>query len=71
LEFEGIETPEVENQMLEHFGDNYLGEAMRIIQTRTYTETDEPLIHEAMCIVVAMYTRKVKLGEINRDKVLH
>lgn len=70
-ELQHIDSPEVENQLLESFGERFLEDAIRIIGTRTYTALDEPLVHEAMCIIVAMYIRKVKLGEINQDKVLH
>lgn len=66
-----IHSPEIENRMLEHFGDQFLGDAMRIVQSRMYTPLDGPLVHEAMCIIVAMYVRKVKIGEINKDKVYH
>ena len=68
---EEFDFEQVENEMLENFGDKFLEDALRIVQTRTYSALDEPLIHEAMCIVVAIYTRKIREGEINQDKVLH
>ena len=69
--FEEFNSSEIENEMLERFGDRFLEETMRMIQTRTYVGEDEPLIHEALCIVLAIYTRKLKDGEINKGKVLH
>lgn len=73
MEIEDLElmSPELEDHMLEMFGDQFIADAMRIIQTRNFTVLDGPLVHEAICIVVAMYIRKVKTGEINKDKVLH
>ncbi len=68
---EYIDSREMENSMLEHFGENFFEEAVRIINTRTYAETDEPLIHEAMCIIIAIYLRKIKDGEINKDRMIH
>ena len=69
--FEEFEHAEIENEMLERFGDRFLEETMRVIQTRHYVDEDEPLIHEALCIVLAIYTRKIREGKINKDKVLH
>ena len=66
-----LHSPEIENQMLENFGDQFLEDAMRIVQTRCMNPLDGPAVHEAMCIIVAMYVRKVKIGEINQDKVYH
>ena len=66
-----LHSPEVENQMLEHFGDQFLGDALRIVQSKSFSPMDAELVHEAMCIIVAIYVRKVKIGEINKDKVLH
>lgn len=71
MDFEGIETSEVENELLEHFGDQFLEDAIRIVQTRNFSELDAPVIHEVMCIIIAMYVRKVKNGEINKSKVWH
>jgi len=71
LEEIDLTSTEMENQMLEHFGDQFLEDAMRIVQNRCFTPLDAPVIHEAMCIIVAMYVRKVKNGEININKVYH
>jgi len=73
LELEDLEivSPELENHMLETFGDRFIGDAMRIVQTKQFTVLDGPMVHEAMCLVVAMYIRKIKTGEINTDRVLH
>ena len=71
LEEIDLTSSEIENQMLEHFGDQFLEDAMRVVQTRSFTPMDAPLIHEAMCIIVAMYVRKVKNGEINLDRTFH
>ena len=68
---EELDSSQIENAMLERFGDKFIEETMRLIQTRAYTPRDELLIHEALCIVLAIYTRKVKDGEINKDKVFH
>ena len=67
----GISPIEIENQMLEQFGDEFLENAMSIVQTGRFTSLDAPAIHQAMCIVVSMYIRKIKNGEINQDKVWH
>ena len=64
-------STEMENQMIEYFGDEFLVDAVRIMHNRAFTPLDAPLIHEAMCIVVAMYVRKVRNGEINQEKVYH
>jgi len=67
---EEITSTEMENKMLEHFGDNFLGEAMRIIGERLYTERDEALVHEAICIVTALYLKRLENGDIKKE-VLH
>jgi len=65
----GEEKLEVENMLLEQFGNRFLEDAIRIIATRTVTPFDNELVYEAMCIIIATYTRKIKSGEI--DRVLH
>ena len=64
-------SPETENQILENFGDQFLVDALRIVQSGVFSPLDKEIAYEAMCIIVAMYIRKVKAGEINNDKVLH
>ena len=66
-----LHSPDVENQMLEHFGDQFLADAMRIVQSRSFSALDNEVIYEAMCIVVATYIRKAKTGEINKNRILH
>jgi hypothetical protein len=63
------EKLEVENMLLGQFGDKFLEDAVRIISTRTVTPFDDELVYEAICIILAIYTRKIHSGEINR--VLH
>lgn len=66
-----LTNKEVENLLIEKFGDMYLSEAMRIVSTRVVLPFDDNMIYEAMCIIVALYSQKVKDGEINKDKVMH
>lgn len=68
---EEFDSEQMENEMLKDFADKFLEDAIRLIQTRKYTNLDEPLIYEAMCIVIAIYTRKLHTGEINQYRVIH
>ena len=71
IEDSTLTNREVENLLIEKFGDRYLSEAMRIVSTKVILPFDSDMVYEAMCIIVAMYTQKVKDGEINKDKVMH
>lgn len=62
---------ETENLLFERFGDQFLEDSIRIISTGFISPLDKQLINEALCIIVAMYSNKVRLGEINKDKVMH
>jgi len=66
-----LNTLEMENNLLEHFGDKFLEDAIRIVQTGKFSPVDAIVIHEAMSIVISLYVRKIKDGEINQGKVLH
>jgi len=66
-----INDLEMENELLEGFGDKYIGDALRIVTTKMITPLDNEMLYEAMCIVVAMYMHKVSTGSINKDRVLH
>ena len=66
-----LTSKEMENELLENFGNLYLRDAMRIISTKVVSVADDAMIHDAMCILVAMYTHKLKSGEINKGIVLH
>lgn len=66
-----ISHKEMDNQLLEFFGYEHLGDALRIIQTGRFTPKDADVIHDAMCIVMSIYVRKVKSGEINEDIRMH
>ena len=63
--------PEMENQLLASFGENFLLDAMRVVQTNSFTPLDGPMIHEAMCVIVSMYIRKAKNGELNQNRTYH
>lgn len=66
-----IDDLDMENELLESFGDKYIGNALRIVTTKTITPLDNEMVYEAMCIIVAMYMNKVNTGSINKDRVLH
>jgi hypothetical protein len=66
-----LDTEHVENELFENFADKYLADAVRIVATKNIGPMDGELIHEAMCIVVAMYMHKVETGQINKNKVMH
>lgn len=66
-----IKNHKIENELLEHFGDVYLDDAVRIVNTNKILPSDNKMIHGTMCIIVAMYVNKVRAGEINRNKVYH
>lgn len=71
LEDLDLETEHIENELFENFADRFLTDAVRIVATKTIDPMDGELIHEAMCIVVAMYMHKVETGQINQNKVWH
>jgi len=60
-----------ENEMLEDFAEKYLADAMRIIATRCAREEDHELIYDAICIATAMYMKKLKDGEVHKDRMIH
>jgi len=66
-----LSSTEMEDQLLQNFGEEFLVEAMRVVQTNSYTKFDGPMIHQAMCVIVAMYIRKLKSGEFYQNRVLH
>jgi hypothetical protein len=66
-----IDDLDMENELLEGFGDKYIADALRIVTTRITTPLDNEMIYEAMCIIVAMYMNKVNTGSINKDRTLH
>lgn len=68
---EEIDIKAMENQLFENFGDKYLTDMIRIISTKSPIYTDNSLIHEALCIMLAMYMQKIKDGEINQNRDLH
>lgn len=71
LDVLNISHKEMDNQLLEFFGYQYLEDALRIIHTGHFTPKDAEVIHDAMCIVMSIYIRKVKSGEINKDIWIH
>jgi hypothetical protein len=66
-----IDDLDMENELLEGFGDKYIADALRIVTTRITTPLDNEMMYEAMCIIVAMYMNKVNTGCINKDRTLH
>jgi len=60
-----------DNELLEKFADRFLNDSLRIITTRTHTPFDTELLYESVTVLIAMYMKKVKDGEINRDRVYH
>ena len=66
-----INDLEMENELLESFGDKYIVDALRIVTTKITTPLDNEMMYEAMCIIVAMYMNKVNTGCINKDRILH
>ena len=56
-----LTAEEMTTELIEKFGNTHLRDAMRIISTRTVTEFDDQMVHEAMCILVAMYNKEVKI----------
>lgn len=67
----GISHKEMDNQLLEQFGFLHIEDAIRIIRTGIFTPADSEVIHEVMCIVLSIYSRKVRAGEINQNLSLH
>jgi hypothetical protein len=70
-ELHNIDSLEIENQLIETFGDVFIIDAIRILGGNIDIPGDAAVIHEALSIVVAMYVRKIKAGEINKNKVYH
>ena len=66
-----LDMKDVENQLMENFGDRYLADVIRIVSTQQVTPFDADLVYEAMTVLLAIYTNKLKSGEINQNKVLH
>ena len=66
-----LTSKHMENQLLEQFGNSHLENALRIISTKIVTEEDDEMVHDAMCILVAMYTHKLRTGEITQGVTLH
>ena len=68
---DSINIKDMENQLFENFGEKYLPDVIRILATGTPTYTDGDLIRDALSIILALYTQKLKDGEINSDRTLH
>ena len=66
-----VEILSNDTELLETFAEKYLADAIRIIMTKAYTPLDSDLLYEAVCILTAIYMRKVKDGEIEQNKTLH
>lgn len=59
-----------EDELFRAFGDRYIEDAMRVVTTRLSVPTDQDMIYEALCIIVAMYMQKVQDGKI-AQRVIH
>jgi hypothetical protein len=66
-----LEDTDVENALFQDFGDKYIADALRVLTTKHVTILDRDMVYEAICIVVALYMKKVQDGVINQDKVMH
>lgn len=59
-----------ENALFKAFGDRYIEDALRVVGTKFSTPADQEMIYEALCIMVAIYMKKVKDGDID-ERILH
>lgn len=66
-----LATLDHENVLLEDFAEKYLADAMRIIATRSAREEDYDLIYDAICIATVIYMKKLKKGEVHKDRMIH
>lgn len=71
LEDWGISHKEMDNHLLEQFGFDHIEDAIRILRTGIFTPADGEVIHEVMCIVLSIYSRKLRDGEINKNVKFH
>lgn len=66
-----MDVHEFETKMLQEFGDKYLGDVVRILNTHTVEPTDRELIDEGLSILVGMYTTRLRSGEISKYRIVH
>jgi len=66
-----INTKALENELFEKFGDKYLEDIIRVVNTREFGAKDIPMVVESLAIVLTLYMNKVRDGELNRNKVKH
>ena len=60
-----------EDAALEKFAELYLVDAMRIIATRFVTKEDADLLYDAVLLTTSFYLKKLKNGEVHKNRMLH
>jgi len=71
LEDEELQVLDYADSLLENFAEEYLMDALRILNTKLVRDEDYKLMYNAVCIVTTMYMEKIKNGEIHQNRVLH
>ncbi len=62
---------ELENHLIENWGDNHVEEAIRIASTQIILPQDNELIYQAVCIALTVYSNRLRDGKLNPDRRLH
>jgi hypothetical protein len=67
-----IENLGSENELLQTYADMHLQDTMRIILSKQSTPEDANLIYDALCLITAIYMKRIQSGEIHvTDRVYH
>jgi hypothetical protein len=62
---------ELENHLIENWGDNHIEAAIRIASTSIILPQDEDLMYQAVCIALTVYSNRLRDGKLNPDRRLH
>ena len=69
--FSGVDLEQISEWALEGFGDRYLEEALRVVNTGVVLPSDKEMIKLSVSIVIGLYFKSIADGINSGDKVTH
>lgn len=61
---------QIETDLVENFSDHYIHDAHRVAVSKIIKPEDYQMMYDAVCVLVAMYMKKINEGLIE-DRILH
>lgn len=69
--FSEVDLEQISEWALEGFGDRYLQDALRIVNTGIVLPSDKEMMKLSVSIVIGLYFKSITEGINNGDKVIH